>query len=227
MPFDTDLNRYIIKRIDYNVTFRSDDTFDYTDSGYISKYFRGKWREYENTVYLGSRKSSNKLFRIYDKKRELMENKSALKYDMLMQYFDNDISNLVTFEIELKRGYIRDSLDAGNGSLGYFKEILHDALSLLKSIEVFPLNDVNKSKYKNRNYDRIKDKRFLLNMVRTNPLLKPHEKYNPKVSNLVKRMNVLKKDFEKRLGRDISIEEIVLLMTEDDNIESVEFEYKD
>lgn len=228
LPFDLDLNRYIIKRIDYNITFKSND-FDFYDSGYISKYFRGIWKKpYDSTIYLGDRAKSKKIFRIYDKKKELLDNKSSLKYDMLMQYFDSNIDNLITCEVEIQRDYIRDHINVGNGSLNFFKEIVHDAKSILSSIEVFPYNDYNKIQYKNNNYKRLIDKVFLVNVCRTKPILKKQFNYVPKVINLAKRMLSLKDDFSTRLGRDISNEELIMLMTDiesDGTIIDYSFEY--
>jgi len=229
LPFSLDLTRYIIKRLDYNITFNNVDDFDYLDSGYISKYFRGRWDTIKNTIYFGDRKSSNKLFRIYNKTKELLERDSAVKYDMLLQYFGSgNGDNLITAEIELKRDYIRDSLDAGNGSLCYLKEIVHDAASMLSSIEVFPLNDANKNKYKHRNYKRLDSKRNLVDLAENNALLHNQIQYKPSIHNLATRLTAMKKDFEKRLGREIAMEELATLMISGDKaIQEISIEFKE
>ena len=155
LPFSLNFNMYLVKRLDYNITFQSDRNI--LNSIFVSPHFRkgsnwwGTNRDTE-TVNLGLRKTG-KTFRIYNKTKELSDKKDFIKADMLRDKFGS-LDNLYSLEVELLRKYIISRVDT-LGSLSDFEEILDIARTLLSSIKFCESNDKNLALIKSKNYNKV------------------------------------------------------------------------
>jgi len=157
LPFGDDRTKYMIKRIDITKTIKSD--IDYTiNHGYISPFRSHPLRpnRKETTVYLGSRKNGN-VFRMYPKTIELLETKNYKKIALYSSYF-GDIENLYTFEHELHRSYLYNSL--GINKLSELDRVWVASASIVGKIRIFEDNEVNKKLLKQNNNKRIKAMRL-------------------------------------------------------------------
>jgi hypothetical protein len=153
LPFTDDRSKYMIKRIDITKTLRIDT--DYTvNHGYISPFKTDPLNHtrYENTVYLGSRKNGN-VFRMYPKTKELMETKNYDKMALYSQYFGS-IENLYTFEHELHRSYLKETL--GIDTLAELGRVWEASQNIVSKIRIFEYNDKNKKLLRQNNRQRIK-----------------------------------------------------------------------
>jgi hypothetical protein len=153
LPFTDDRSKYMIKRIDITKTLRIDT--DYTvNHGYISPFKTDPLNHtrYENTVYLGSRKNGN-VFRMYPKTKELMETKNYDKIALYSQYFGS-IENLYTFEHELHRSYLKETL--GIDTLAELGRVWEASQNIVSKIRIFEYNDKNKKLLRQNNRQRIK-----------------------------------------------------------------------
>jgi len=153
LPFGGSFEQYKIKRID--ITKIAKHKEDYTVGyGFISPY-----REIANwygTIYLGHRKNGN-VFRIYNKTKELQVDTKEhpidyKKIEMFSKYF-GDIEDLYTYELELHRKYLRDSLGIDN--LSELSKIFRAYKNIVGKIRIYEDNDYNKKLIKNNNRNRI------------------------------------------------------------------------
>jgi len=153
LPFSDDRSKYMIKRIDITKTMKIDT--DYTiEHGYLSP-FKGhplRPNRKENTVYLGSRRNGN-VFRMYPKTIELLDTKNYQKIALYSQYF-GDIENLYTFEHELHRSYLKETL--GIDRFSQLERVWTASRNITSKIRIFKDTDQNRNLVKNRNYGRIK-----------------------------------------------------------------------
>jgi len=152
LPFSKDLTKYMIKRIDLTKTAVIDT--DYTiDHGYISPFRTDPLNHtrHENTVYLGSRKNGN-VFRMYPKTKELMDTKSYDKIAKYSAYFGT-IENLYTFEHELHRSYLKETL--GIDTLAQLPKVWRASANIVSKIRIFEYTDRNKKLLRQNNRQRI------------------------------------------------------------------------
>jgi len=152
LPFLEDRTKYMIKRIDITKTARL--STDYTkDHGYLSPFRDDPLNpiRHINTVYLGKR-SSGSVFRMYSKTIELLEKKD---YDKISRYNTEfgTIENLYTFEHELRRGYLKESL--GIDTLAELDRVWMASQNIISKIKFFPINDRNIKLIKQNNRKRI------------------------------------------------------------------------
>ena len=152
LPFTKDLTKYMIKRIDITKTAVIDT--DYTiHHGYISPFRTDPLNHtrHENTVYLGSRKNGN-VFRMYPKTKELMDTKSYDKIAKYSAYFGT-IENLYTFEHELHRSYLKETL--GIDTLSQLPKVWRASQNIVSKIRIFEYTDRNKKLLEQNNRKRI------------------------------------------------------------------------
>ena len=153
LPFGSDFSKYHIKRID--ITKVAKCNIDYTRNyGYISPYRRSD--NVDGTVYLGHRKNGN-VFRMYDKTKELKTNTKEhpinyKKIELFSRYF-GDIEDLYTFELELSRAYLKNTL--GIDTLSDLSKVFDAYYNIVGSIKFYKDNDRNKRLIKNNHRDRI------------------------------------------------------------------------
>ena len=153
LPFDVDRKYYHIKRIDITKIAKHDT--DYTiNHGYLSP-FRGhplRPNRKEETVYFGNRKNGN-LFRMYPKTLELLANKNYKKIALLSEYF-GDIKNLWTYELELRRKYLKGTL--GIETLADLSKVWEANSNIVGKIRFFKDTPKNRNLLNSNNQDRIK-----------------------------------------------------------------------
>lgn len=153
LPFTLDRSKYMIKRIDLTKTARLDK--DYTvNHGYISPFRTDPLNHtrHENTVYLGSRKNGN-VFRMYPKTKELMDTKNYDKIALYSQYFGS-IEDLYTFEHELHRSYLKETL--GIDTLAELGRAWEASQSIVSKIRIFEYTDRNRKLLDQNNRKRIR-----------------------------------------------------------------------
>lgn len=167
LPFASSLENYKIKRIDITKIARSD--VDYTkDYLYISPYRERAF--YYGTQYLGSRKNGN-VFRMYDKTKELSQKNDYEKIDLIGAEF-NGTDNLYTFELELHRSYLKESLRIDN--LSDLDSVYSAYNNIVGKIKFIQDNDRNKALIASKKYDKC------------NPLTLCEYVYYPRVSHVRK-----------------------------------------
>ena len=152
LPFSQDRSKYMIKRIDITKTAQLET--DYTlNHGYISPFRVDPLNptRHENTVYLGSRKNGN-VFRMYPKTIELLETKNYVKIAEYSAVFGT-IENLYTFEHELHRNYLKESL--GIDTLAELDKVWIASQSITSRIRIFPITDWNRKQINSNNRKRI------------------------------------------------------------------------
>ena len=153
LPFGGTRSDYKIKRIDLTKTAKLET--DYTiNHGYISPYRNPPLlpnRE-KNTIYIGSRTNGN-LFRMYPKTIELLEKKNYTKIALYSAHF-GDIENLYSFELELRRDYLRDSL--GIDTLAELPKVWKAHSNIVGKIRFFKDTPKNKKLLEQNHRDRIK-----------------------------------------------------------------------
>jgi hypothetical protein len=153
LPFTRHRSKYMIKRIDITKTMRI--STDYTvNHGYISPFRTDPLNHtrHDNTVYLGSRKNGN-VFRMYPKTKELMETKNYDKIALYSQYFGS-IENLYTFEHELHRSYLKETL--GIDTLAELGRVWEASQNIVSKIRIFEYTDKNRKLLRQNNRQRIK-----------------------------------------------------------------------
>jgi hypothetical protein len=152
LPFGSDFSKYKVKRIDITKTASLDNdyTFGY---GYISSFKQHpfKYNRVEDTIYLGKR-SNGCVFRIYNKTKELQQNKDYAKLSKFEDIF-NGIEGLYTFELELRRSYLKESLGIDN--LSQFDDILKASQNIISKIKFIKDNERNRKLVEQNNRDRI------------------------------------------------------------------------
>ena len=153
LPFLSDRSKYMIKRIDVTKTARLDT--DYTvNHGYISPFRDDPLNptRFGNTVYLGSRENGN-LFRMYPKTKELIDTQNFEKIARYSAEFGT-IEDLYTFEHELRRNYLKESL--GIDTLADLGRVWIASQSIVSQIRIFPITDWNIKQITNRHHKRVK-----------------------------------------------------------------------
>jgi hypothetical protein len=153
LPFTKDFTKYMIKRIDITKTAVLDT--DYTiNHGYINPFRTDplNYTRHENTVYLGSRKNGN-VFRMYHKTKELMDTKNYDKIAKYSAYFGG-IEKLYTFEHELHRSYLKETLGIDN--LSQLPKVWSASQSIVSKIRIFEYTDKNRKLLQQNNRQRIK-----------------------------------------------------------------------
>ena len=158
LPFDGDLSLYKIKRIDITKIAKLSEDYT-TDYGYISPY--RTQNRVDSTVYLGSRKGGN-VFRMYNKTKELLTDTpehpiNHEKINLMSEYF-GDIENLFTFELELKRVYLKETLGIDN--LSQLDLVYKAYRNIVGQIRFYRDSDRNKRFLRQGNRDRIPSRRL-------------------------------------------------------------------
>lgn len=156
LPFHDSFDNYLVKRLDYNCTFKTLN-HNILQSIFVSPYFQKGHNWYDGklrteTINLGKR-STGKTFRIYNKSKELSDKKNHIKNDMLKQKF-GDLKNLYSLEVELHRKYIL-SRTKSKGRLSDFTQILDVAKILLGSVKYCEHTQKNIALIRSKNYDKI------------------------------------------------------------------------
>ena len=202
LPFNSSFDKYLIKRLDYNITFQSKSTI--MDSLFVSQYFQkgndwwGKGREYESR-YLGKR-TTGKVFRIYNKTIELQDHKNFIKQDMIKKVFGS-LNDLYTIEVELLRKYIIGRTKT-KGTLEDFEHVLDIAKTLLASVKYCDNTPSNISKLKNNNHKRIKYQ-TILNYVGDVEFL-PVLKYDKSRFNMLSKIETILNSYNDYDGEKLS-----------------------
>ncbi len=158
LPFGGSRSDYKIKRIDLTKTAKLE--VDYTiNHGYISPYRNPPLRpnREKNTIYIGNRNNGN-LFRMYPKTIELLTDteKHPINYSKIALYSEyfGDIENLYSFELELRREYLRGTL--GIDSLADLSKVWEANKNIVGRIRFFKDNDKNRKLLEQNNHKRIK-----------------------------------------------------------------------
>ena len=153
LPFGDEYSKYKVKRIDITKTARveKDYTFGY---GYISPFKQHpfKYNRVEDTIYLG-RRSNGCVFRVYNKTKELQQNKDYAKLSKFQDIFNGDIEDLYTFELEFRRSYLKESLGIDN--LSQFDDILKASQNIISKIKFIKDNEINRRLVEQNNRNRI------------------------------------------------------------------------
>jgi len=152
LPFGEDRSKYMIKRIDLTKTIKC--KIDYTlDHGYISPFRADPLNpiRFENTVYLGSRKNGN-VVRIYPKTKELMDKEDFDKIARYSKHFGT-IENLYTFEHEMRRSFLKETLGIDN--LSELDKVWTASHNIVSKIRIFEPTDQNRKLLRQRNHKRI------------------------------------------------------------------------
>lgn len=207
LPFENDFKTYLIKRLDYNYTFKSPYK-DILQSIFISPHFHkiNNWSDGNlniETVNLGKR-STGKTFRIYNKSKELSDKKNHIKNDMMKQKF-GDLTNLYSLEVELHRKYII-SRTGINGDLNDFDYILDLAKTLLASIRYCKNTPRNIALIRSKHYDRIKFI-YLLDFIQNIEFLKV-KKYDKSKDNLLKAIENILLQYNSYEGERLSMDDL-------------------
>ncbi len=229
--FKNDLKMYLIKRIDYSHTFNTSVIdFDFLDYFCVSPYFRkgstiwGGQRKTE-TVYLGLRKSG-KVFRLYNKTKELKDTKNHEKAQILNSYFGTT-ENLLVYEIELHRKYLRDR--CGISSLNDLDLLDHVVNTLLKSLKFCLSTEKNLKLMKSKNYNKIE---FIYPFVKENDFIPfnftPVKKYNKSKQLMINKINNLIDSYNKLDGDNYDLTSLqldLLAQMDKKDIISIDIEY--
>ena len=186
LPFLQDRDLYMIKRID--ITKTCEIMIDLTrNHGYVSP-----WRtdtlnptRFENTVYLGHRRTGN-VFRLYPKGLELKQSSDYGKVAKYKAYFGS-LDNLYTFEHELHRKYLYNSL--GIDTLSQLDDALRASRDIVSKIQIFPITDKNVHYVHSRHPERIPSCYYVTPALHTPFKRPPKKKYNPSFKHLIKRIN--------------------------------------
>ncbi len=178
LPFDGSLSDYHIKRIDITKIAKHDEDY-LTNYEFISPYRRND--RVNGTVYLGNRKAGN-VFRMYNKTKELLDTENNKKIQVLTQYF-GDIENLWTYELELSRSFLKNSL--GIETLADLSKVYQAHKNIVGKIRFYDNNDKNKKLVSQKHGDRIKAL-FLADFVEYERIEK--KKYTPSFDYAVEQM---------------------------------------
>ena len=153
LPFGGNFKQYHIKRIDITKIAKHKENY-MVNHGYISP-FRVE-SNYEGTIYLGNRKNGN-VFRMYNKTKELLDTENYKKIELFSEYF-GDIENLYTYELELSRAYLKNTL--GIETLSDLSKIYKAYKNIVGGIRFYKDTDRNKRLIKNDNRDRVSCKKL-------------------------------------------------------------------
>jgi len=158
IPLFDDVNFYKkVKRIDLTYTVKNGLKL-YDRLLYIP-VSRKSISYVSDTLYIGKR-SAGEVLRIYDKSKELRENKNEIKIKGYKEVF-GDIDNLVTYELEIHNKSIR-MIKGFRFEYEFFKSFF---FKRVKEIVYFVTNtDENRNKIVNKNYKRLKS-RIYINIV--------------------------------------------------------------
>jgi hypothetical protein len=216
--------RYIIKRIDYAYTFNTASIdFDFINDICVSKYFRksslilGSDRKVE-TLYLGLRRTG-KVFRLYNKSKELDDKKNHEKQQILYHHFGT-LDNLFVYEIELHRKYLRDR--CGVNSLAELDKVADIVYTLFTSLQFCKDTKKNRDNIKNKHYDRVT---FVTPFVRfmefdTFEFL-PVKQYKKSKDFLVTQIDAIIKQYNDKKGGIITPEELLASLYEKNNDDKI------
>ena len=156
LPFSQDFGKYHIKRIDVTKIAKHKENYLY-GYNYISPY-RSKTIKQDTgkTIYLGNRKNGN-VFRMYEKTKELLTDNelhpyNPIKIELFSKYFGN-IENLYTYELELTRSYLKDTL--GIDTLLDLPKVYLAYSNIVGGIRFYKDSDRNKRLIKNNHRDRV------------------------------------------------------------------------
>lgn len=226
--FSPDLNKYFIKRIDYAYTFNvSEIEFDLIDSIVVSKFFMkssviyGSDRKIE-TLYLGLRRTG-KVFRLYNKSRELKDKNNHEKQQILFHHFGT-LDNLFVYEIELHRKYLRDR--CGIDTLAQLDKLNSVVYVLFSSLQFCEMNDHNMLNIKNKNYSRIDFVTPFKDIIKTQEFdFIPVVRYEKSKDFLLKSLHSIINQYNQKDGHKIRIEELISgLVSQEDNIKILDLE---
>jgi hypothetical protein len=218
--FDQDLEKYIIKRIDYAYTFNiKKENFDYINDIVVSPYFRkqsviiGSDRNIE-TLYLGLRRTG-KVFRLYNKSKELNDKNNHEKSQILNHHFGT-LDNLFVYEIELHRKYLRDR--CGVNSLADLEKVNKIVYTLFTSLKFCKNTEQNRQNMKNKHYDRIDFEMPFCNIM-NNDLFDflPVKKYQKSKDFLISSLRTIIKQYNSKEGHTISNEEVMTALEQLEN----------
>lgn len=153
LPFGGSFSDYKIKRIDITKIAKHKENY-IEGFNYISPY-RGMRYEY-GTIYLGHRNNGN-VFRLYNKTLELLTDTKNhptdyKKIELLSQYF-GDIEDLYTYELELHRSYLKDTLNID--TLADLDKVYLAYKNIVGQIRLYKDTDKNKRLIASNNRDRI------------------------------------------------------------------------
>lgn len=221
LPFESDLGNYLFKRLDYNITFQSEDC-DLLNKVFVSPYFQKPWLSLDGqynteTVNLGYRKTG-KGFRFYNKTKELSDKKNFIKCDMLRNTFGS-LDNLYTLEVEILRKYII-SRTKSKGLLTEFPKIIDLAKHLLGSIKYCDWTEKNLKLMRSKNYNKI-DFTFIEEYVGDIEFL-PVKRYTQSTDNLLKVVDKLIAQFNSYDGANLSFDDLAKLVSMRDKQEYVD-----
>lgn len=209
LPFDGLLTDYKIKRIDITKIAKHNEDF-IEGYNYISPY-RAKRYE-QGTIYLGHRSNGN-VFRIYNKTKELLVNTKDHPIDykkiaLLSNYF-GDIENLYTYELELQRSYLKDSL--GIDTLADLPKVYDAYNDIVGRIRIYKDTDHNKRLIASNNRDRIKGYK-LTDFKKYERIEK--KRYSPSLYYAVKRIIDTADRYIDTMGLERSNEEYMKIFNE-------------
>jgi len=157
LPFSPVPSKYHINRVDVTHIYRS--SINYLNGyGIISSYRKLTTIEKNGKVetkYLGSRGNGN-MVRWYNKTEELKSKEDYKKIELMGEYFNN-IEDLYTIELELKRSYLKrcgiDTLEDIKKAYLLYKDIIG-------SVRVYRDTERNREHIRLKNYSRIDTIRF-------------------------------------------------------------------
>jgi hypothetical protein len=147
-----------VKRVDFSRVLQMDD--DYRISSlYIAPFQKDtlhRTSQEIETLYLGKR-TSGKLYRHYNKTKELREKNDYTKINIFSDIFGST-KNLYTYEIELHRKYLSTKLKDLN--IVNVDQMCKIALKTLSTIHHVQDTEYNRKQLKSRHYERVEGYMF-------------------------------------------------------------------
>lgn len=219
LPFDLDINKYLVKRLDLNVTMIKKDNI--MDMLFISKYFKKGNNYYDGafnneTINLGLRRTG-KTFRIYNKSKELNDKKNFIKCDMIKDKFGT-LDNLYSIEVEVHRKYIISRTDS-DGSLAEWTDVIDIAKTMLGSVQYCKNTPANKKNILNKHYNRVKFNNMTDYIDNINFI--DIKKYKKNKINLLDTMMKVLDQYNNYDGEKLSKDELAKLIIDYDKIKSI------
>lgn len=223
LPFgDCFFEQYLIKRIDYNITFQEKDC-ELLQKIFVSPYFQKPWLSLDGsynteTVNLGYRKTG-KGFRLYNKTKELSDKKNFIKCDMLRNTFGS-LDNLYSLEVEILRKYILSRTDS-KGRLCDFEAVVELAKHLLGSIKYCDWTEKNLKLMRSKNYNKITFdyiEKYVGDIE-----FKSVKKYQKSTDGLLKVVDNLISQFNAYDGSNLSFDDLAKLVSMRDKQEYVDY----
>lgn len=216
---------YLIKRIDYNITFQMEDC-ELLQKIFVSPYFQKPWLSLDGsynteTVNLGYRKTG-KGFRLYNKTKELSDKKNFIKCDMLRNTFGS-LDNLYSLEVEILRKYILQRTDC-KGRLCDFEKVVELAKHLLGSIKYCDWTEKNLKLMRSKNYNKITFD-FIAKYVGDIEFT-PVKKYTKTTDGLLKVVDNLIAQFNSYDGSNLSFDDLAKLVSMRDKNEYLDYDGK-